>query len=202
MDMIKNVGLNSAAQETNAQVPTNTSLSAAVQKPTAPAPADTETPLETTFVEKKEQTPAVDSSSEKNDEKKQEEQKKTKKHRHVEHCKLVHEDDCIIITKDFAKRANDPSSPEFKKLAMLRREFPTYSVVARTAESSSTRPSMKGLTAEFMERHIRLLHSADMAEYNKQKKISEAFKCPHMYMRNWFDKKYPDWRENKVRESA
>lgn len=198
MDMMKNYELNTAAQETNALVPANNAISTAVQKPAAPAPADTETPLETTFVEKKEQTPAVDSSSEK----KQEEQKKTKKHRHVEHCKLVHEDDCIIITKDFAKRANNPSSPEFKKLAMLRREFPTYSVVARTAESSSTRPSMKGLTAEFMERHISLLHSADMAEYKTQKKISEAFKCPHMYMRNWFDKKYPDWREHKIQKSA
>ncbi len=135
-------------------------------------------------------------------EKKQEEKTKTKKRRNVEHCKLVHEDDCIIITKDFAKRANNPSSPEFKKLAMLRREFPTYSVVARTAESSSTRPSMKGLTAEFMERHISLLHSGDMEEYTRQKKISEAFKCPHMYMRNWFDKKYPDWREHKIQKSA
>ena len=56
MDMIKNVELNSAAQETNALVPSDNALTTAVQKPAAPAPADTETPLETTFVEKKEQT--------------------------------------------------------------------------------------------------------------------------------------------------
>ena len=182
------------AQETTALVATNNALSTTVQQPAAPTPTD----ADTTFVPDKEQAPAADSSSKK----KQEEQKKTKKHRHVEHCKLVHEDDCIIITKDFAKRANNPSSPEFKKLAMLRREFPTYSVVARTAESSSTRPSMKGLTKDFMEKHIQTLYPNDMDEYNQQKNISEAFKSPHMYMRNWFDKKYPDWREHKVRKSA
>lgn len=188
------------AQETTALVATNNALSTTAQKPAAPAPAETEI-IETTFAPDKEQAPAAAAPSEKKEEKKPEE-KKTKKHRHVEHCKLVHEDDCIIITKDFAKRANNPSSPEFKKLAMLRREFPTYSVVARTAESSTTRPSMKGLTKDFMEKHIQTLHPNDMDEYNKQKTISEALKSPHMYMRNWFDKKYPDWREHKVRKSA
>ena len=186
-----------AAQANTAPVATNNALSTAAQKPAAPAPAETEI-IETTFVTEKEQASEQSSTSEEN----KDEQKKTKKHRHVEHCKLVHEDDCIIITKDFAKRANNPSSPEFKKLAMLRREFPTYSVVARTAESSSTRPSMKGLTKDFMEKHIQTLYPNDMDEYNQQKNISEAFKSPHMYMRNWFDKKYPDWREHKVRKSA
>lgn len=195
--MNKNVELNAVAQENTALAAVNNALSTAVQKPAARVPADTEAPIETSFVDNKEQAPAQPSASE---EKKEE--KKTKKKRNVEHCKLVHEDDCIIITKDFAKRANNPSSPEFKKLAMLRREFPTYSVVARTAESSSTRPSMKGLTEKFMEKHIQTLYPNDMAEYNRQKEISKALKCSHMYMRNWFDKKYPDWRENEVRKST
>ena len=127
---------------------------------------------------------------------------KKKKKRNVEACKIDHTNDSITITKDFAKKANDPSSAEFKHLANLRKSFPNYKVVARAAASPEARPSMKGLTEVFMERYINLLHKNDLAEYKRQKEISEAFKCPHMYMRKWFNKKYPDWREYKVQEAA
>ena len=125
-----------------------------------------------------------------------------KKHRNVEPCKIDHTNDTIIITKDFAKKANNPLNAEFKYLASLRQSFPGYKVVARAAKSSSSRPSMKGLSDKFMKHHILVLHQNDIAEYERQKEISEAFKCPHMYMRKWFEKKYPNWREYAIRDAA
>lgn len=196
MDKIKNVELNTAAQETTAIVAANNTLSTTVQQPAAPSPADTDAPIETTFVEKA-QTPAAAPA----DEKKQEEGKK-KKTRKVERCKVDIKKNAIVVTKEFAKRANVIGSAEFNRLSDLCRAYPNFKVIARTATSSTTRPSMKGLTKEFMEKHIQTLHNADWALYLRQQQISEAFKSPYMYIRKWFVERYPNWTEYVVQPDA
>lgn len=188
--MDKNFELN-----TTAIVAANSTLSTAVQQPAAPAPTDTEI-IETTFTDEKEQAPAAAPA----DEKKQDEEKKTKKHRNVEHCKVDFDKRVIIITKEFAKRASIIDTPEFNRLSDLCRGYPNFKVITRTAKKSTTRPSMKGLTKDFMEKHIKTLHNADWNLYLRQKEISEAFKCPHMYMRKWFTKRYPAWSEYVVQQ--
>lgn len=175
---------------TAAIVPANNTFSTAVQQPAVPAPADTEI-IETNFVE---QAPAAVSATEK----KQDE--KPKKHRNVEHCKVDFDKKVIIITKEFAKRASIIDTPEFNRLSDLCRGYPNFKVITRTAKKSTTRPSMKGLTKEFMEKHIKKLHSADWAIYQRQQQISEAFKCPYMYMRKWFIERYPNWSEYVIQQ--
>lgn len=171
--MNKNVEMNTAI------VSTNNTLSTAVQQPAAPAPTDTEI-IETNFVE---QAPAAVSATEKKQDEK-------KKHRNVEHCKVDFDKKAIVLTKEFAKRASIIDSPEFNRLSDLCRAYPHLKVITRTAKKSTTRPSMKGLTKDFMEKHIKTLHNADWSLYLRQKEISEAFKCPHMYMRKWFTNRY------------
>ena len=171
-------------------VSANNTLSTVIQQPAAPAPADTEM-IETTFTDDKEQAPAAAPADEK---------KKPKKHRNVEHCKVDFDKKVIIITKEFAKRASIIDTPEFNRLSDLCRAYPHLKVITRTAKKSTTRPSMKGLTKDFMEKHIKTLHNADWSLYERQKEISEAFKCPHMYMRKWFTKRYPAWSEYVVQK--
>lgn len=149
----------------------------------------------TDLVTKKEQTPAQTSASEK-----KEETPKTKKTREVVPCKIDIKKNAIVVTKEFAKRANVIDSPEFKRLSDLCRGYPNFKVVARTASPSTTRPSMKGLTKDFMEKHIKKLHADDWVIYEKQKEISEAFQCPYMYMRKWFVERYPEWRKTIIQE--
>ena len=182
--MNKNVEMNTAI------VSTNNTLSTAVQQPAAPAPAESEM-IETTFTDDKEQAPAAAPADEK---------KKPKKHRNVEHCKVDFDKKVIIITKEFAKRASIIDTPEFNRLSDLCRGYPNFKVITRTAKKSTTRPSMKGLTKEFMETHIKKLHSADWAIYQRQQQISEAFKCPYMYMRKWFTNRYPNWSEYVIQQ--
>lgn len=185
--MMKNVEMNTAAQETTAIVAANNTLTTAVQQPAAPAPADTEI-IETTFTDEKEQAPAAAPADE----------KKPKKHRNVEHCKVDFDKKAIIITKEFAKKASIIDTPEFNRLSDLCRAYPHLKVITRTAKKSTTRPSMKGLTKDFMEKHIKTLHNADWNLYLRQQAISEAFKCPYMYMRKWFTERYPNWADNEV----
>ena len=177
------------AQENTAHVATNNELSTAVQQPAVPAPADAEM-IETTFTDDKEQAPAAAPADE----------KKPKKHRNVEHCKVDFDKKAIIITKEFAKKASIIDTPEFNRLSDLCRAYPHLKVITRTAKKSTTRPSMKGLTKDFMEKHIKTLHNADWNLYLRQQAISEAFKCPHMYMRKWFTKRYPAWSEYVVQQ--
>lgn len=98
--MDKNFELNSTAI-----VPTNSTLSTAVQQPAAPAPAESEM-IETTFTDDKEQAPAAAPADEK---------KKPKKHRNVEHCKV--DFDKKVKNHNQAKKSfhSLPSSYSFMK---------------------------------------------------------------------------------------
>lgn len=124
-----------------------------------------------------------------------------KKTRNTIECKVIHKDNTIVLTKRFATAASKPGTKEFKELAKTRQMFPTYEVVARTASPSAKRVSMKGLSYDFMEEHITLLHEADLPTYTQQKRLSKAYKNPYMYMRKWFVETYPNWADYVVQNT-
>ncbi len=126
---------------------------------------------------------------------------KKKATRNTIECKVIHKDNIIALTKRFATAASKPGTKEFKELAKIRQMFPAYEVVARTASPSATRVSMKGLSYDFMEEHIALLHEADLPAYTQQKRLSQAYKNPYMYMRKWFVETYPNWAEYVVQNN-
>ena len=188
--MMKNYELNTAAQETNALVPADNALSTTVQQPAAPAPADTEAPLETTFVEKTEQTSTA--SAEKKQEDK--EQKKTKKTRNTNHCREDHEHKRLIVTKETSK----PGTAAFNELMEKRKLYPDYTITYRTANSSE-RLSVKDLTVKDMEQFIKLTYNDDekrLSEFNLQNKLSELYPAPITYLRNWFRRNYRNYWTN------
>lgn len=175
------------AQETTALVATNNALSTTAQKPAAPAPAETEAPVETSFVADKEQAPAAPA------EKKQEE-KKTKKHRTTKHCVPDHDSKTLIVTK----ATSVPGSDAFNELMKQRALYPDYRITYRTANSSD-RLSVKDLTAEKMEKFIELNYPTDkkrMEEFNLQKQLSELYPVPITYLRNWFRRNCREYWEN------
>ncbi len=185
------------AQETTALIATNNAVSTAVQKPAAPAPTDTEAPIETTFVAEKEQAPAQPSAS---DEKKEE--KKTKETRKTNHCREDHEHKRLIVTKETSK----PGTAAFNELMEKRKLYPDYTIAYRTANSSD-RLSVKGLTVKDMEQFIKLTYNNDekrMKEFNLQKQLSELYPAPITYLRNWFRRNYRDYWTNakKTKKAA
>ena len=185
--MMKNVEMNTAAQNTTAIVPTNNTLSTAVQQPAAPAPADTEI-IETSFVEH-EQAPAAAPV----DEAKQEE-KKQKKTRKTNHCREDHEHKQLIVTKETSK----PGTAAFNELMEKRKLYPDYTIAYRTSNSSE-RLSVKDLSAKDMEQFIKLSTNNDkkrMAEFKLQKQLSELYRAPITYLRNWFRRNYREYWTN------
>ena len=84
-----------------------------------------------------------------------------KKHRNVEHCKVDFQKKKIILTKEFAKQASIVNTPEFNRLSELCQAYPQLKVITRKAKKSTTRPSMKGLTKDFMENHIAIRYPND-----------------------------------------
>lgn len=118
------------------------------------------------------------------------EKSKSKEHRNVPACKV----DTVKKTITFKKEALTPGTTAFNELMEMRKLFPEYIVMPRTAKKKSE-DSMKGLTMEFMERHIRAQHKQDIAEFMAQKRFSEGARSPYMYMRKWFIGKYPNWNK-------
>jgi len=189
-DMMKNVEMNTAAQETTAVVAANSTLSTAVQQPAAPAPADTEM-IVTTFTDNKEQASAAAPA----DEKKQEEKKKPKKHRKTNHCREDHEKKQLIVTKETTK----PGTAAFNELMDKRKLYPDYTIVYRTARKSENRSITNGLTVENMRKYIEIKHPNDEARlgiFDTQKNLSELYSSPITYMRRWFRANYPQYWED------
>lgn len=187
-DMMKNVEMNTAAQNTTAIVPTNNTLSTVVQQPATSAPADTEM-IETTFTDNKEQTPADTSTPED-----KQEEKKQKKTRKTNHCREDHEHKQLIVTKETSK----PGTAAFNELMEKRKLYPDYTITYRTANSSD-RLSVRGLSVEDMEQFIKLTYNNDkkrMAEFKLQKQLSELYRAPITYLRNWFRRNYREYWTN------
>lgn len=179
---------NTTAQETTAIVAANNTISTAVQQPAAPAPADTEM-IVTTFTDDKEQAPAAASTPED----KQEEEKK-KKTRKTNHCREDHEHKRLIVTKETTK----PGTAAFNELMEKRKLYPDYTIAYRTANSSD-RLSVRDLSVEDMEQFIKLTYNNDkkrMAEFKLQKQLSELYRAPISYLRNWFRRNYREYWTN------
>ena len=188
-DMMKNVEMNTAAQNTTAIVAANNTLTTAVQQPAAPTPADTEM-IETTFTDDKEQAPAAAPADEKKEEK-----AKPKKHRKTTHCREDHEKKQLIVTKETTK----PGTAAFNELMDKRKLYPDYTIVYRTARKSENRSITNGLTVENMRKYIEIKHPNDEARlgiFDTQKNLSELYSSPITYMRRWFRANYPRYWED------
>jgi len=170
-------------KNTTAIVATNNTPSTAVQQPAAPAPADVEM-IETTFTDDKEQAPAAAPA----------EEKKQKKTRKTNHCREDHEHKQLIVTKETTK----PGTAAFNELMEKRKLYPDYTIAYRTSNSSE-RLSVKDLSAKDMEQFIKLSTNNDkkcMAEFKLQKQLSELYRAPITYLRNWFRRNYREYWTN------
>ena len=177
-----------ATQADTALVPANNELSTAVQKPATPAPADTEAPVETNFVEKTEQASSQPSTSEE----KKEEKAKPKKTRKTKDCRVDHKERKITITK----KASIPGTEAFKELAKAHKLYPDYEIVYRTARTSESRAITNNLTVEKMEEYIDIFYPNDEARknaLNTMKRVSKLYPNPLSFMRKWFRSEYPQY---------
>ena len=82
----------------------------------------------------------------------------------------------IIITKEFAALASDPTSEEYVTLNLLREENPKMKIATRSRKKSSKeRNPNKGLTYKFMRRFISVMDEKNLSEFSRKQAYFESF---------------------------
>ena len=113
----------------------------------------------------------------------------------------------IIITKEFAALASDPTSEEYVTLNLLREENPKMKIATRSRKKSSKeRNPNKGLTYKFMRRFISVMDEKNLSEFSRIQAYFEGFDMEstevYQNVKDWFVKQYPDYKRLLVAGAA
>ncbi len=113
--------------------------------------------------------------------------------------KINHENNTIVMSKDFAKRATDTRTAEYAHLQMVRKDYPFYAVVTRSIKRNTDKETYKGLTYEYMEDYILTHANAEtvMADYKELRLIARCHAQGKRYstIKKWFLMQYPEVKQ-------
>lgn len=118
----------------------------------------------------------------------------------------------LIMTADFAEKAYDPETDEYKTLMRLKKDFPDLKTSHKTHATPKSYTSkktgekfkdnqFKGLTYENMERFLAAIPNSEeyQAEYEYAKDIAEELRMkPYILSRDWFLTQFPKYRKNAL----
>ena len=103
----------------------------------------------------------------------------------------------IVMTRKFAKKADDPTTKEFRLLQEVMTTYPNYRVVNHTIKKNPNKECYRGLTYEYMKSYIeRYETDVDSALKELEDMIfdskchSKGYRYPTV--KKWFLNKYPE----------
>lgn len=101
----------------------------------------------------------------------------------------------LTITKDFARKASQLNSPEYKTMLQLRRDYPNLEIVMR---EGTKKQAASGITFKQMEGFIEQCRDAAnrLATYKRVKALSKVQRSPYKYVKEWFLNNYANYSEN------
>ena len=113
--------------------------------------------------------------------------------------KIMYAEGVIEMNATFAKMSQNPLSDEYALLQKIRTENPTFAVRRRQIKSNPKKDTYKGLTYEWMRKHI----ETHEPEAVRQKKLDEFDELVHISrchgqrlryptIKKWFLAQYPD----------
>ena len=106
---------------------------------------------------------------------------------------IDHEEQKIILCRDFDEKARNGESAEFKKLCEIIQMFPGYKVKRRTIAKKKNKEAYNGLNYEYMEKYISEYgDSLIMDEYKDLRYISQCHSVRFPVIKAWFLKKFPE----------
>lgn len=108
-----------------------------------------------------------------------------------------HEQQEIVVTKAFLRKAGVIGSEAYKILTQARADYPGYEVVQREIAKSTKSRAYGKLTYENMQERIEAEEDEDtksklLEEFEHVKALSKAQKAPYLFVKKWFLKKYAD----------
>ena len=103
----------------------------------------------------------------------------------------------LTVTADFAKKASQLNTPEYRIVKQYRAEFPGIAIQRKTNSASH---SSKGIKYADMERYMRNCRSAEryLFVFGKVRELSKGQPNPYKYVRTWFDNLFPHYSEQPV----
>lgn len=116
--------------------------------------------------------------------------------------KLDFEKKQIIMDRTFAKNVQNTNSEEYSHLQQVRKDYPTYTVVARQIKKNPNKETYAGLTYDYMRFYILTHEPAEsrkkmLAEFEELVLISQCHAKGKRYpvIKNWFLETYPEIKE-------
>ena len=100
----------------------------------------------------------------------------------------------IIMSRSFEKCASIAGSEEYRRLQLVRQDYPTFSVVRRSIKKAPTKETYAGLTYAYMESYIAVHDNADanMKTYGELRLIGACHKVSYPTIKKWFLETYPE----------
>ena len=105
--------------------------------------------------------------------------------------RISHENNTIVITKAFAKKASVYGTPAYKELAEAKRDNPNFKIIVKANNKSVT--SANKITLSMMENYIAKHDETGeiMAKFNSLRH-ENLQKTSFFQIKKWFFETYPD----------
>ena len=113
--------------------------------------------------------------------------------------RIDRENNRIVMTRKFAKLADDPHTREFRLLQEVMETYPTFNVVNHTIKKNPKKECYRGLTYDYMRDYIRNNEAeanveSALSELEHLIEISKCHSSGYRYptIKKWFLEKYED----------
>ena len=103
----------------------------------------------------------------------------------------------IIMSRQFEKCASIAGSEEYRRLQLVRQDYPTFAVVRRSIKKAPSKQAYAGLTFAYMENYIDK-HGNAVAHrkvYDELRLIGACHKVSYPTIKKWFLETYPEVAE-------
>lgn len=110
----------------------------------------------------------------------------------------------IIMSRHFEKCASIAGSEEYRRLQLVRQDYPNFSVVRRSIKKAPTKETYAGLTYAYMENYIAAHANAEVIEktYKELRLIGACHKVSYPTIKKWFLETYPEIVEFGIEGAA
>ena len=110
----------------------------------------------------------------------------------------------IIMSRQFEKCASIAGSEEYRRLQLVRQDYPHFSVVRRSIKKAPSKQAYAGLTYSYMEAYI-AGHDQDGAikkVYDELRLIGACHKVSYPTIKKWFLETNPEIVEFDIDDAA
>ena len=110
----------------------------------------------------------------------------------------------IIMSRQFEKCASIAGSEEYRRLQLVRQDYPTFAVVRRSIKKAPSKVTYAGLTFAYMENYIAKHDNAEENRkvYDELRLIGACHKVSYPTIKKWFLETYPEIVEFGIEGAA